>query len=186
MTCAELPFLMQTSVPTIAVTTTCRPCWHIKAAPARQVTMWDGSRGKKVTTVVCVYLACVLWRRSVTNHESIQEPNPKCTQMFRNSMFPLLPLVSAFVRWVGQVWWWQSEFGVSRGYLATVWWWRLAYSIRSTVRPPAAGNTWRGRVAEEHFLEDKDNIQPYIQIAIFKHCLHRCAVKLVSLMIRWP
>ncbi len=56
-------FLLQTSVPTTAATTTCRLCWHTKAAPAHQVTMWDGSRGKKVTTVVShstVFSMCVV------------------------------------------------------------------------------------------------------------------------------
>lgn len=99
----------------------------------------------------CFTMQCI---QHVVCPESIEEPNPKCTQMVRNFMFLLSPVVSASVRWVVQVWRWQSECGVSRGYLATVWRRRLAYSIRSTVRPPAAGNTWRGTVAVKDFLED--------------------------------
>lgn len=131
---------------------TCRRCSHTKAAPAHRVTTWAGSRGKKVG------------RRWALQHVRVRE-------MVWNMTFALCSLPP--VRRVVQVWRWQGQRGVSRGHPATVWRRGLAYSICSTVRPSAAGNTRR--------VASPPHPTPASKIAISKHCLHPCAVKLVSL-----
>lgn len=90
----------------------------------------------------------------------------KWTWRFLLSSLPL-------VRRVVQVRRRQGQRGVSRGYPATVWRRGLAYSICSTVRPPAAGTTWRVARPPHPTHASK--------IAISKHCLHPCAVNPVSL-----
>lgn len=131
---------------------TCRRCSHTKAAPAHRVTTWAGSRGKKVG------------RRWALQDVRVHE-------MIWNVTSPLSSLPP--VRRVVQVRRRQGQRGVSGGYPAAVWRRGLAYSICSTVRPPAAGNT--RRVARPPLPTPKS------KIAISKHCLRPRAVKLVSL-----
>lgn len=144
--------VLQTWAPTTAATMTCRRCSHTRAAAAHRVTTWAGSRGKKVG------------RRRAPQHVLVHET-------IRNMMFLLSSLPP--VRRVVQVWRWQGQRGLSRGYPAAVWRRGLAYSICSTVRPPATGNTRR--------VARPQRPTPASKIAISKHCLCPCAVNLVSL-----